>query len=951
MPYGSAFPEQAWPAIKHFLDRGGNLLTLGGRPFTRPVSLDNGKWEPRPENYAFARELFLSDFQAVGPSTGLKLVTNSDVAGADIPGLGWQQAYSVVVRLSDRESSPRTGASGLPDSDLKTLLWGVKDGVKLAAPIIELDHYKKSFAGGRWVMLNAFEAEGISRELFARLAAIAMSGATQIRVTPTYPLYVAGETPGVELEWNRLGSTAARADARIDITVNQDGKPESSRVAVVSAFRYTATVPLPAMAAYAPGFHTVVATFTCAGAPCGVYRTGFWFRDEAYLASGQHITVDHDTFQLEGRKLPVVGTTYMDSKAQRLFLRYPNPLVWDEDMRQISDDGLNMLRTGIWTDWDTATGPTPAANEHTLRTIEAFLMTARKYNLPVQFNLFAFMPEVFSDGNAYLDPKAVVREQTFVQSIVSRFHSVPFLLWDLINEPSFDNPKRFFGTKPNGDAVESADWNRWLLVRYGSRENIASLWKMDLAPGPIAVPNEADFYGGSGGSVLSVYDFNLFTQQKFAAWVGGMRRVIRATGSEQLITVGTDEGGGLGSVSPAFFRNDVDFTTNHTWWLNDDLLWDSLVAKQRGLPMLVQETGVMFEPDLAGRPRRTLEDEANLLERKVGIALGTGAGAIEWLWNVNALMKSQQEVTIGAIRWDGTEKPETKVLKDYARFSAAARDQFRMIAPETVTILTSQAVQYSPLSSVATAAQQRAVRVMNYQCRMPARVVSENNVADIAGSKLVVLPSPQALSDAAWNALLAYVEGGGNLLITGSVERDEHWQRTHRMQDIGIAAEPSALDIRGAQIDLGKQILDLGFAIDIQKHAETLTLADGKTYAEIKHGSGKLFLTSSPVELAESPDATVAVYRHVLAAANVEAPFTAEATPSVLIRPRLFEQSTLYLLVSESSRDEELDILDKRSGQHLKMTLPARRTALVLLDRASGRVLASYNGPPAVEIE
>ncbi len=35
LPYGSAFPERPWSAIKQFLDRGGNLLVLGGMPFTR----------------------------------------------------------------------------------------------------------------------------------------------------------------------------------------------------------------------------------------------------------------------------------------------------------------------------------------------------------------------------------------------------------------------------------------------------------------------------------------------------------------------------------------------------------------------------------------------------------------------------------------------------------------------------------------------------------------------------------------------------------------------------------------------------------------------------------------------------------------------------------------------------------------------------------------------------
>ena len=35
LPYGSAFPEASWPDIQRFLRRGGNLLVIGGRPFTR----------------------------------------------------------------------------------------------------------------------------------------------------------------------------------------------------------------------------------------------------------------------------------------------------------------------------------------------------------------------------------------------------------------------------------------------------------------------------------------------------------------------------------------------------------------------------------------------------------------------------------------------------------------------------------------------------------------------------------------------------------------------------------------------------------------------------------------------------------------------------------------------------------------------------------------------------
>jgi hypothetical protein len=948
MPYGSAFPEDNWQTIYQFLQRGGNLLTLGGRPFTRPVYRNNGAWQARAETYAFARELLISDYQAVGASAGMKQMTNSDQADDELPTLDWRHAYSVVIRLSDEASSPRIGGSGTPDSQLNTLQWGIREGHKLAAPIIQVDHFRNDYVGSRWIMVNCDPGrpDGFSSHLISRLAKLATVGATLFTVTPTFPLYLPAESPSFALEWSRFEAPQAVASKlTAELVVSSDDRKEFDRIFDLVERQPLLHNELSLNSSFTPGFHTVVVTLRIGTQTYGIYRTGFWVRDEAYLASGPRVSVDHEYFQLDGKQLPVVGTTYMDSKSQRLFLRYPNPYVWDQDMRQISQDGLNMLRTGLWTDWDQATGNTGIASEHTLRTIEAFLMTARKYNLPVQFNLFAFMPEVFGGGNAYLDPEALRREHAFVSSVVARFQSVPFLIWDLINEPSFDNPNRFFGTKPNGDAVESADWNEWLLAHYRSREEIDSLWKTALPRGRIPVPDEQDF-SGRGDRSLSVYDFNLFTQEKFAAWANGMRQTIRDTGSKQLITVGTDEGGGLGSVSPAFFKTAVDFTTMHSWWLYDDLLWDSLVAKQPGMPLLVQETGVMFEPDLQGRPRRTLENEAALLERKVGIALGTDAGAIEWLWNINSLMQSQQEVTIGAIRWDGTEKPETEVLKAYGHFVAAARDHFRNSETESVAILTSQALQYSPFSNLAIVSQQRAARVMNYQCRIPARIVSEDNVGDIVNSKLVVLPSPQALSESTWKALLAYVDRGGNLLITGPVERNEHWQRTHRLSDLGIDAEASALNYRGAEIDMGNSRVELGFGIDIQKHAEALHLNDGKSYLEVKRGSGTIFLVTYPVELAESPDATESVYRHVLSVAEIDPPFKVNTpSPSILIRPRFFEDSTLYLLVSESSLDTTLDIRDKRSGAQLEFTLPAQRTKLVLIDKKTGTVLSSFDPP------
>jgi hypothetical protein len=253
-------------------------------------------------------------------------------------------------------------------------------------------------------------------------------------------------------------------------------------------------------------------------------------------------------------------------------------------------------------------------------------------------------------------------------------------------------------------------------------------------------------------------------------------------------------------------------------------------------------------------------------------------------------------------------------------------------------------MQFSAIGALATQAQKTAVRVMNYQCRTPARVVAENRIADIEGAKLVVLPSPQALSEATWRALMEYVDHGGNLLITGPAERDEHWQRTHRLNEMGIEAEAEPLTYRGALLDLGSQKVDLGFSDAMQRSSEALRLPGGGSYLEVRRGSGRIFLTACPVELADSPNAAAMVYQHVLSQISIT-PQVAVQDPAILVRPQVFDDSILYLLDSESSHDQVLDITDKLSGAKLHVSLPAQRTKLILVRRDNGEVIASYDGP------
>jgi hypothetical protein len=329
-----------------------------------------------------------------------------------------------------------------------------------------------------------------------------------------------------------------------------------------------------------------------------------------------------------------------------------------------------------------------------------------------------------------------------------------------------------------------------------------------------------------GRNSLKLYDYYLFAQSVFARWIQGMHDAIRATGSQQLITVGQDEGGIQDRLSPAFWGRFVDFTTNHSWWLNDFVLWDSLLAKQPGKAMLIQETGLQRELNLDETARRSPENEAALLERKIANSFIEGSGAIEWLWNTNSYMTESNETPIGAILPDGTEKPEATVLRDFAEFAKALGPHLRKPQPPAIAVITSQAAQFSVMQEWQLEAQQKAVRALAYDDRLTAYAIAENQIDKLGTPRLAILPSPQALTENAWRHLLDYAERGGNLLITGPVNRDEHWQVVDRILQLHIDAEVEPLTYHDARLVLNDKTLDLSFDAQAQTWLNAMAFRD-----------------------------------------------------------------------------------------------------------------------------
>jgi len=946
LPQGSVIPEAAWSAVNNFLRRGGNLLVLGGRPFTRAAYHDASGWHLRDYSTRFTRPLQIDEYQSTPGSAGAEFTPNPDIP-VELPHFSWQQAFSPIIRLSTTDLYNRGGTAGALDIRLDTLVWGVTNSRRMSAPLLQIDHFSSGFDGGRWIFLSAelapdFYSSADSTKLLRTLASRALEGALQFSVRPTLPLYLPGEP--IELETIFHSATIpAVGPLTVRVTCYPEDKPaQKQTVAINVPTSNTTLLPAPSE----KGLHFMEARFFEGTTLRAIYHSAFWIRDEAYLRSGPRLGVNADYFTLDDKPLAVVGTTYMSSEVQRLYFDHPNVYFWNSDMAQIHGAGLNMLRTGWWTGWDKFCDETGRPYERTLRTLEAYLMTARKFGLPVQFNFFAFLPDSLGGTNAYLDPEAVRKEQTLISSVTTRFHDVPFLAWDLINEPSFS--KQLWKMRPNYDPIELAAWNAWLAQKYPDRAALAAAWNVppDTLAGTISLPAEQEFTPGGvyvGINSLRVYDYVLFAQDKFTDWVRGMREAIRASGSPQLITVGQDEGGFLDRLNPAFFAPQVDFTTNHTWWQNDYLLWDSLVAKQPGKAMLIQETGLQRELTLDEIARRTPEQEAALFERKVALSFVYGSGAIEWLWNSNSYMTESNETPIGALHADGTEKPEATVMRDMAKFAAAASPYLKNPKPPAIAIVTSQAAQYSVQGQLQIEAQQSAVRALAYGLHQPCYIIAENQIDKLGSPKLVILPSAQALRESTWQALLAYVKNGGNLLVTGPVSRDEHWHPVDRYTPLGLKATTQPLTARDAIFRFEHSAGFVSFAQQQQQLLEFLRFEDGSTVRELPLDRGKLFWASYPMELADDSNAAASAYDLVSKKLGLHMPFSPDPYhPGILVYPIELKEALIYVFESEYSEDIDIDLRDGTTDAELKFRLPAQRAALALIDKHTKQIVAKY---------
>jgi len=963
-PYGSAFPKDVYQALIKYLTSGGNWVNLGGIPMSLPVASEGGTWRQEARQSAYHKKLGITQAFGVPVDQHAFYHPAGGLEGCEelLGEFTAKEVYELYVRFSVTRDYPlEDGSAGARDATLRTLLFASDaEGRKIAAPFIQIDRLQGDYAGGRWMLAN-FKGR-ISAKAIGILTEMALQGSSELSLKTSFACYNPGETPSFTVQFRRPKGDVDRilkGDCRLELIDENQKQIDNLKVTLQGSGSVAtgyAVVPSRLKSNLQPGLYHARVKVTLASvssdAAYGMnHSSGFWVMDKKLLEGGMPLAAGKDYFIRGGEPYPVTGTTYMTSDVHRKFLLEPNPYLWNKDFAEMKASGVNMVRTGIWTAWKNYMLDVGSISETALRAMDAFLLTARRHDIPVLFTFFAFLPEAWGGANAYLDPRSVSAQKEFLSAFAQRYAGVNDIIWDLINEPSFCSSNHLWSCRPNYDKYEISAWNAWLKERYpaaGEPERLSKLQEQYRAEAgdPIDLPPIEEFSDVNifnDKKPVRVIDYRLFAQEMFRRWVIEMTAAIRSNSKgNQMITVGQDEGGTLDRPGPQFFGSDVDFTSIHNWWFNDSLVWDSVMTKIPGKLNLVEETGVMFYEKMDGSPWRTEEDAGNLLERKLAISMAAGgAGFLEWIWNTNPYMNSDNEAAIGLLRVDGTAKPEISPLIKYSKFFHLHRNLLSHRQEEEVLMVIPHSQMFST-RNFATDATRMCVRAMYYHLSTPMIAVSEYSLEKFQGlPKLVVAPSPRTLSQNAWKAMMRMVEEGSTLLFTGIMDTDDHWMDVARGKALGLI--PGKRPVSQEEfIIIDGQEHQVSYRGDKIQRIEKALAEEGGTsrVRALKSGKGTLLWSPLPLEASDSVEPVVALYGYALKQSSVSSVFSARMKDSsILMLPAVFEEAAMCTLVSESDRDAVLQITHNESKTEFAVTVPAGRAVTVFIRRNDGKVL------------
>ncbi len=459
LAYGEAFPQGAFDSIAEYLFRGGGLLNISGRPFWSPMIKINGRWQkvdtPDPYN-KFLAPLGIKYYEYPDKENiGLSVTTSLRFSPVE-PTQGNVFPYRIPVREFFYLENSDNKANFYPAIFIKSWMNPYDSGSKI------IPH--------KWCLINS----GSKGHPLDPRSPQAQSTLMRIVNYLSFPVILSG------LETD-LAAYSQRQEVKIRVLVLNSGKIKETAMLDLDIFDaqdrlvYHKSKPLKLekdkevilneiwrARVFNSPFYKIRATLNKDNIILDKEENGFVILNKDVLGRGPSIRIDKEGFIINGKKSPILGVNYYESRSGELFWLKPNLLRVREDFKAMRKLGLNFVRIHYhhskwFRDYFSqvvkdkldpyleVADTTALPSKRSLRILDAIIQLAQEQGLIFCMDIFSLVPQEMGESIGWLSLKErimnkdkIAQQKKFIRLIAQRYKDVPGITWDLWNEPSLE---------------------------------------------------------------------------------------------------------------------------------------------------------------------------------------------------------------------------------------------------------------------------------------------------------------------------------------------------------------------------------------------------------------------------------------------------------------------------------------------------------------------------------
>lgn len=482
LPYGKAFPVDAFSSIRNYFEEGGGLFNLAGKPFWKPIKKIDNEWQevdskPYEE---FLSKLGIKFYQSeINPSVcefnqelikgfvGKHLFTDADTG------------LSITTSDKTVNITPTHGnvfPYQLPCRDFLPIIKSLdKSGEILAYPAIFVKSWRNPYrqankVPNKWCLIaingdkHPLNPQWPYARIFLKSILEYLSNKVVLHSLRTdYACY--REAEQVKFEVKALNYGIENKILQLSFNLRDD----KNRI----VYKITKEINLLPLAEitindiwepkkFSCDFYMIEATIRDKDKFIDKEKAGFVVWDDRIFKKGEHLRIKGVNFSVGDRKIFLSGTNYYESKLGELMWLYPNILSVKEDFEKMQRMGLNFVRIHYhhskwFRDHITKIAKLPLDSyydisdnsalptERSLRILDALIQLAQKYGLIFCMDIFSLVPEEMGNPIGWLglkerilDPGKVNLQKEFVKILAQRYKDIPGITWDLWNEPRLE---------------------------------------------------------------------------------------------------------------------------------------------------------------------------------------------------------------------------------------------------------------------------------------------------------------------------------------------------------------------------------------------------------------------------------------------------------------------------------------------------------------------------------